>query len=139
MGSAPCPAGFARELVSDDRSESSCTEINPPTCENRISPSLLQLQDVHYFNYVDPDAADLKGIPMESCKQACLRNCTCKAALFLFYYNITHGNCFLPSQVLSLINLTGHCSKLTKMAWYNPARSTLLSTWRSYNPHHGSD
>ncbi|KAK1557563.1 hypothetical protein Q3G72_027157 [Acer saccharum] len=103
-GQCSCPAGFAHELVSDDRSESRCTEINPPTCENRISPSLLQLQDVHYFNYVDPDAADLKGIPMESCKQACLRNCTCKAALFRFYYNITHGNCFLPSQVLSLIN-----------------------------------
>ncbi|KAI9198618.1 hypothetical protein LWI28_019179 [Acer negundo] len=97
-------SGFAHELVSDGRSESRCTEINPPTCENRISPALLQLQVVHYFNFVDPDAADLKGIPMESCKQACLRNCTCKAALFRFYYNITHGDCFLPSQVLSLIN-----------------------------------
>ncbi|KAL5774199.1 hypothetical protein ACOSP7_011756 [Xanthoceras sorbifolium] len=58
---------------------------------------------VHYFNYVDPDAADLKGIPMESCKQTCLRNCS-KAALFRFYFNITGGNCFLPFQVLSLAN-----------------------------------
>ncbi|KAL5772155.1 hypothetical protein ACOSQ2_012079 [Xanthoceras sorbifolium] len=89
--------GFARQLVSDDQSDFHCREINPPTCENRNAPSLLQLQDVHYFNYVDRDAADLKGIPMESCKQACLRNCTSKLLNFS-YFNITCGNCFLPSQ-----------------------------------------
>ncbi|KAL5841378.1 hypothetical protein ACOSQ3_011981 [Xanthoceras sorbifolium] len=100
-GQCSCPAGFASDNVSGDFQ---CTATNPTTCENLNSQSLLQLEDVSYFNYVDPDAADLKGIHIKSCKEACLRTCSCKVAMFRFYYNISHGNCFLLYHVLSLIN-----------------------------------
>ncbi|TXG47674.1 hypothetical protein EZV62_026968 [Acer yangbiense] len=101
-GQCSCPYGFYQNNVSDNPNKFGCTEINPVTCENG-SQSLFPLKDVYYFNYVDPDAADLKGIHMESCKDACLRNCSCKVAMFRFYYNISHGNCFLLSNVLSLM------------------------------------
>ncbi|KAH7568725.1 hypothetical protein JRO89_XS06G0037500 [Xanthoceras sorbifolium] len=101
-GQCSCPAGFARQLVSDDQSDFHCREINPPTCENRNAPSLLQLQDVHYFNYVDRDAADLKGIPMESCKQACLRNCTSKLLNFSFILTLRVGTAFCPPRFFHL-------------------------------------
>ncbi|KAK1556597.1 hypothetical protein Q3G72_008504 [Acer saccharum] len=98
-GKCSCPHGFEGN---NGVNQSGCTEINPVTCENGQSQSLLPLKDVYYFNYVDPDAADLKGIHMDSCKDACLRNCSCKAAMFLLYYNTSQGNCFLLSNVLSL-------------------------------------
>ncbi|KAK2642560.1 hypothetical protein Ddye_024323 [Dipteronia dyeriana] len=101
-GQCSCPYGFDQNNVSDKQSNFGCTEINPVTCENGQSQSLIPLKDVYYFNYVDPDVADLKGIHMESCRDACLRNCSCKVAMFRFYYNTSHGNCFLLSNVLSL-------------------------------------
>ncbi|KAH7568724.1 hypothetical protein JRO89_XS06G0037300 [Xanthoceras sorbifolium] len=100
-GQCSCPAGYVNDSVSG---YFQCTATYPTTCENPNSQSLLQLEGVYYFNYVDPDAADLKGIHINSCKEACLRTCSCKAAMFRFYYNISHGNCFLLSDVLSLIN-----------------------------------
>ncbi|KAK1556275.1 hypothetical protein Q3G72_001882 [Acer saccharum] len=103
-GQCSCPYGFDQNNVSDKQSNFGCTEINPVTCENGQSQSLIPLKDVYYFNYVDPDVADLKGIHMGSCRDACLRNCSCKVAMFRFYYNISHGNCFLLSNVLSLMN-----------------------------------
>ncbi|TXG47679.1 hypothetical protein EZV62_026973 [Acer yangbiense] len=101
-GQCSCPYGLYQNNVSDNPKKFGCTEINPVTCENG-SQSLFPFKNVYYFNYVDPDAADLKGIHMESCKDACLRNCSCKVAMFRFYYNISHGNCFLLSNVLSLM------------------------------------
>ncbi|KAI9198637.1 hypothetical protein LWI28_019511 [Acer negundo] len=102
-GKCSCPYGFDRNNVSGNQSNFGCTRINPLTCENGQSQSLNLLKGIYYFNYVDPDAADLKGIHMDSCKDACLRNCSCKVAMFRFYHNTSHGNCFLLSNVLSLI------------------------------------
>lgn len=102
-GRCSCPAGFARNNTSNDQGNYSCSQISPTTCENPKSHSLLLLEDVYYFNYVDPEAAVLKGTDMKSCKDACLKNCSCNAALFQYYGNDSHGNCFLPSPVLTLM------------------------------------
>ncbi|KAK1556756.1 hypothetical protein Q3G72_011488 [Acer saccharum] len=103
-GHCTCPPGFDQDNVLDNQSKFGCKEINPVTCENGQSQSLTLLKDVYYFNYVDPDAADLKEIHMDSCKDACLRNCSCKVAMFQFQYSTSHGICFLLSHSLSLIN-----------------------------------
>ncbi|TXG47688.1 hypothetical protein EZV62_026982 [Acer yangbiense] len=103
-GHCTCPPSFDQDNVLDNQSKFGCKEINPVTCENGQSQSLILLKDVYYFNYVDPDAADLKGIHMDSCKDACLRNCSCKVAMFQFHYSTSHGICFLLSHSVSLIN-----------------------------------
>ncbi|KAL9355303.1 hypothetical protein Peur_053273 [Populus x canadensis] len=102
-GLCSCPAGFARANTPNDQGNYSCSQSSPTTCENPKSHSLLPLEDVYYFNYVDPEAAVLKGTDMKSCKDACLKNCSCNAALFQYYGNDSHGNCFLPSPVLTLM------------------------------------
>ncbi|KAG6778905.1 hypothetical protein POTOM_015268 [Populus tomentosa] len=102
-GLCSCPAGFAQANTPNDQGNYSCSPNSPTTCENPKSYSLLPLEDVYYFNYVDPEAAVLKGTDMKSCKDACLKNCACNAALFQYYVNVSHGNCFLPSPVLTLI------------------------------------
>ncbi|TXG47687.1 hypothetical protein EZV62_026981 [Acer yangbiense] len=124
FGNCSCPYGFDR----DNQSKFGCTEINPVTCENGQSQSLLPFKDVYYFNYVYPDAADLKGIHMESCKDACLRNCSCKVAMFLFYYNTSHGNCFLLSNVLSLMNEGQGRSPYHSYAFIKEQESQRLSS-----------
>ncbi|KAL3596596.1 hypothetical protein D5086_008233 [Populus alba] len=101
-GQCSCPAGFARANTTNDQGNYNCWQMSPTTCENPKSHSLLPLEDVYYFNYVDPEAAVLKGTDMKSCKDACLKNCSCNAALFQYYFNDSHGNCFLPSPVLTL-------------------------------------
>nr|TKR99894.1 hypothetical protein D5086_0000187030 [Populus alba] len=93
-GQCSCPAGFARANTPNDQGNYNCWQMSPTTCENPKSHSLLPLEDVYYFNYVDPEAAVLKGTDMKSCKDACLKNCSCNAALFQYYFNDSHGNCF---------------------------------------------
>ena len=39
---------------------------------------------------------------MENYKQACLENCSCKGARFLYDQNSSNGNCSLLSEVFSL-------------------------------------
>ncbi|KAM7503132.1 hypothetical protein LguiB_002036 [Lonicera macranthoides] len=41
---------------------------------------------------------------MESCKQECLRNCSCKAAIFRYGSDLLYGECYLPSEIFSLMN-----------------------------------
>ncbi|TXG47673.1 hypothetical protein EZV62_026967 [Acer yangbiense] len=127
-GHCTCPSGFDQGIVLDNPSLFGCTEINPVTCENGRSQSLSLLKDVYYFNYVDPDAADLKGIHMDSCRDACLRNCSCKVAMFRFYYNISHGNCFLLSNVLSLVNEGQGRSAYNSYAFIKVSSGSALPT-----------
>ncbi|CAK9148075.1 unnamed protein product [Ilex paraguariensis] len=103
-GLCSCPGGFVRADVSTDQNDNGCMEISQTTCTDPHSYGFLQLADVYYFNYVDNDAAVLKGTNVESCKEACLKNCSCKAALFWYFNYVSHGNCFLPSPVFSLIS-----------------------------------
>ncbi|RWR89198.1 LOW QUALITY PROTEIN: G-type lectin S-receptor-like serine/threonine-protein kinase SD2-5 [Cinnamomum micranthum f. kanehirae] len=65
---------------------------------------LLHLQDISYFNYIDSQSSVLKGTDVESCKQACLKNRPCKAAFFRYGGNISDGDCFLPSELFSLMS-----------------------------------
>ncbi|KAJ8626666.1 hypothetical protein MRB53_019973 [Persea americana] len=53
---------------------------------------------------MDGNSSVLRGTDVESCKQACLNNCSCKAAFFQYDGNISDGSCFLPSQLFSLMN-----------------------------------
>lgn len=98
-----CPKGFALDNVTDARGRTGCLEINSTTCLNLQSQYLLPYENVYHFTYSDPDAAVLKGTDIENCKEACLKNCSCKVALFQ-YLNLSYGNCFFPSPVLTLIH-----------------------------------
>ncbi|KAJ8626664.1 hypothetical protein MRB53_019971 [Persea americana] len=53
---------------------------------------------------MDGNSSVLGGTDVESRKQACLNNCSCKAAFFQYDGNISDGSCFLPSQLFSLMN-----------------------------------
>eukprot|EP00268_Persea_americana_P013290 TRINITY_DN15790_c0_g1_i11.p1 TRINITY_DN15790_c0_g1~~TRINITY_DN15790_c0_g1_i11.p1 ORF type:complete len:809 (-),score=132.88 TRINITY_DN15790_c0_g1_i11:133-2559(-) len=81
-----------------------CYETTPVSCQLTQSHHLLAIKDVSYFSYRDCNSSDLKRTDVESCKQACLKNCSCKAALFWYRGNISVASCCLLSQLFSLMN-----------------------------------
>ncbi|XP_058219439.1 probable receptor-like protein kinase At5g20050 [Rhododendron vialii] len=78
-----------------------CSLVTPISCNYSQYHSLLELKNIGYFNlrYNDNQLDEKTGL--EDCKSACLRNCSCKAALF--YYAPWRG-CLLLFEVFSLIN-----------------------------------
>ncbi|XP_021898321.1 EP1-like glycoprotein 2 [Carica papaya] len=74
-----------------------CSEVTPLSCEAVEDQSFVELEDVTYFTF---DWSNRPANP-ESCKQACLQNCSCKAALFRYGWNSSDGYCYLPSQVFN--------------------------------------
>ncbi|KAA8525003.1 hypothetical protein F0562_011359 [Nyssa sinensis] len=75
-----------------------CSEITPVSCELSQYHSLLDIGEI-YIALEDEMGETLPDIG--NCKQACLKNCSCKAAIFRADYS-SSGVCFLPSEVLSL-------------------------------------
>uniref|UniRef100_A0A3Q7F2Q7 Receptor-like serine/threonine-protein kinase n=2 Tax=Solanum lycopersicum TaxID=4081 RepID=A0A3Q7F2Q7_SOLLC len=100
-GICSCPGPF---IKSNDRENNGCVEASPVECDGKSSHRMDRASDVYYFNYVDTDAAALRGTDEESCQELCLKNCSCKVVLFRYFINFSSGDCYLPSPVLSLIN-----------------------------------
>ncbi|KAL5707428.1 hypothetical protein ACHQM5_018330 [Ranunculus cassubicifolius] len=111
-----------------------CVPITPLSCANSQLHLLVELYDVEYFGY------DLvyDYVTVEGCRQACLRNCSCKAALFRFNTEIndsSRGDCSLPSDIFSLIGNGGNSDvystfiKVQRSSLApSPSRSPIQST-----------
>ncbi|KAK9050310.1 hypothetical protein SSX86_030718 [Deinandra increscens subsp. villosa] len=46
----------------------------------------------------------MERVDIEICKQACVNNCSCKAALFQYGSDSSSGDCFLPSELFTMMN-----------------------------------
>ncbi|KAK7858669.1 ep1-like glycoprotein 4, partial [Quercus suber] len=74
-----------------------CTAITPISCNSSESQSFLEVKDLYYFAY--RYSIDINNTDMETCKQACLKNCSCKLAIFRYKSNASSGDCVLLSDV----------------------------------------
>ncbi|KAG8390795.1 hypothetical protein BUALT_Bualt01G0120700 [Buddleja alternifolia] len=101
-GQCSCPGTLENfRRINDRQPNLGCSQVVPLTCNNSSSNhSFLDLEDVTYFVF-EPDISD---IDMNSCKEACLKNCSCKAAIFRYGSHPSNGDCYLPSQIFSLMN-----------------------------------
>lgn len=66
-----------------------CDEVTTLICEATEHHKLIDLDNVSYFNYVDESDANMRGIDVDSCKQAFMKNCTCKAGMYKYLNNMT--------------------------------------------------
>ncbi|KAK1286556.1 G-type lectin S-receptor-like serine/threonine-protein kinase SD2-5 [Acorus calamus] len=82
-----------------------CSVVTLLSCQSPEQHHLLPVEDVSYFNYVDTGAAALNDTDAETCRTACLKNCSCKAALIQYSVNTSHVDCYLPTQLFSLFNI----------------------------------
>ncbi|KAM7469688.1 hypothetical protein LguiA_007871 [Lonicera macranthoides] len=69
-----------------------CRPVTLLSCKDAHVHTFLELNGVTYFNLV----FHYSKMDRDSCKKACLDNCTCKAAFF------SSGSCSLQSQLYSL-------------------------------------
>ncbi|CAO2830811.1 unnamed protein product [Amaranthus hypochondriacus] len=82
---------------------SGCTLLTPLSCSAQSRHhDFLELQNVTYF-YSTPS---LVGTDVMSCKTACLNQCSCKAIIFRYYHHSSFGNCSLPSEILTLMDVS---------------------------------
>jgi hypothetical protein len=107
-GQCNCPAAKNGinyfQQIKDRQPDRGCSLVTPLSCEASQNHVLLELENITYFPFreypptFDPDH---RHINLEGCKQACLKDCSCKAAI---YNSSNHvGNCYLQSQIYSLI------------------------------------
>ncbi|CAL5343088.1 unnamed protein product [Camellia sinensis] len=97
-----------------------CSLVTPISCDHSQYHSLLELKDTSYFNlhlgYYSNQTELFQQTDVEGCKTSCLRNCSCKAAIFanefFWLYNRTAG-CLLLSEVFSLRNNEGGFDNVT--------------------------
>ncbi|XP_009605729.1 G-type lectin S-receptor-like serine/threonine-protein kinase SD2-5 [Nicotiana tabacum] len=104
-GQCSCPKSSSNSTsyfrqIDDRQGNLGCAEVTRLTCNALNNHRFLELQDVDYFTFT----ADIKNTDMNACKDACLRNCSCKAALFRSGLNSSTGDCYLPSEIFSLAN-----------------------------------
>ncbi|XP_031100566.1 G-type lectin S-receptor-like serine/threonine-protein kinase SD2-5 isoform X2 [Ipomoea triloba] len=96
-----CPAknSFFTQIDSRDPKQG-CSLITPISCEHSQLHTLLEMKDTTCIGeyYMSDEFGEYTDL--ESCKHACLRNCSCKAAQFNSYGS--KGYCVLLNEVLSL-------------------------------------
>ncbi|KAK1416384.1 hypothetical protein QVD17_32175 [Tagetes erecta] len=59
--------------VNDRQPNLGCDEITPLTCNSTQDQDFIVLENIKYFT----STADMERVDMETCKQACLNNCSC--------------------------------------------------------------
>ncbi|CAL5067683.1 unnamed protein product [Urochloa decumbens] len=80
------------------RPDLGCTLVNPISCQPLHDHQLIDIANVSYFFNGYPGMSIQAD--EESCKVSCLKNCSCKAALILYYDGVM--SCSLLTHVLSL-------------------------------------
>ncbi|VAH31322.1 unnamed protein product [Triticum turgidum subsp. durum] len=76
-----------------------CASLTPISCQEMQHHQLLTLTDVSYFDASHIVANATNG---EDCKQACLKNCSCRAVMFRYGQNDSAGTCMWVTRVFSL-------------------------------------
>ncbi|KAI7754642.1 hypothetical protein M8C21_021510 [Ambrosia artemisiifolia] len=76
-----------------------CTEITPLKCNATQDQTWYPIQNVAYFNII----ADMENVDIETCKQACVNNCSCKAAIFRYGLDASYGDCYLPYELFTMM------------------------------------
>ncbi|KAL4575530.1 hypothetical protein LXL04_022377 [Taraxacum kok-saghyz] len=96
-----CPGKDSFRAVNDREPNKGCFPVTPLTCNATQHQHFIELKDITYVTYV----ADMEDVDMETCKQECMKKCSCKAALFKYGSNSSSGNCFLPSELFTMTRL----------------------------------
>ncbi|KAM0047221.1 putative protein kinase RLK-Pelle-SD-2b family [Helianthus debilis subsp. tardiflorus] len=92
-----CPGAEYFQPVNNRQPNRGCYEITPLTCNSTQHQHFITLQNV-YFN----STADMEEVNVETCKQACLNNCSCKAVFYHYYSNSSSGECLLLSELFTM-------------------------------------
>ncbi|CAA2998286.1 G-type lectin S-receptor-like serine threonine-kinase SD2-5 [Olea europaea subsp. europaea] len=104
-GQCSCPTSTTDsanyfKLIDGRQPNLGCSQVIPLTCDASKVHKFLDLDEATYFTFT----ADISSTNINRCKEACLKNCSCKAVIFRYGSNSFDGDCYLPSQIFSLMN-----------------------------------
>ena len=116
QGQCFCPPALTNgtsyfKPMNEKQPNQGCSILPPISCHLSQYHTLLELQNIDYFFF----RADIRNIQIQICKQACLKNCSCKAALFKYNSSASVGDCCLLSEVFSLKNIDGTSNYSTSL------------------------
>ncbi|KAL6629638.1 hypothetical protein ACP70R_029403 [Stipagrostis hirtigluma subsp. patula] len=101
-GQCSCPRGNSDSdlfhQLDDRQANLGCSLATPLSCDLIKYHQLLPLPNVTYFNFAHNWTTN-----EESCKEACLKTCSCKAVFFR-HQNVSNGSCYLMPKIYSLMN-----------------------------------
>ncbi|KAI4311092.1 hypothetical protein MLD38_036019 [Melastoma candidum] len=114
QGNCTCPASTGRNNYLEERNpehpDRGCSVRGAPlTCKASESRTFLEIPNLDYFNFV----SHFEDVDLEKCKEACAKNCSCMAVLYRASPDKSKKWCFLPSEVLSMINVTNASGNYT--------------------------
>ncbi|KMT14659.1 hypothetical protein BVRB_4g074270 [Beta vulgaris subsp. vulgaris] len=102
-----------------------CTLITPLSCpDTKKLHGFLELDNVTYFDSTPSHV----NTDVESCKRACLNQCSCKAVFFRYYNDTSLGNCTLPSEVLTLMDVSSDYSLGYKVVAFIKVQNRMQNT-----------
>uniref|UniRef100_A0A0E0P724 Receptor-like serine/threonine-protein kinase n=1 Tax=Oryza rufipogon TaxID=4529 RepID=A0A0E0P724_ORYRU len=84
--------------VDERKANLGCAPVTPISCQEMKNHQFLTLTDVYYFD----GSIITNAKSRDDCKQACLKNCSCRAVLFRYYHNDSDGECKSVTEVFSL-------------------------------------
>ncbi|PSR81588.1 G-type lectin S-receptor-like serine/threonine-protein kinase, partial [Actinidia chinensis var. chinensis] len=136
-GRCSCPeeanitaTNFFRQ-TNDRISNQGCTPITDVSCNHSQYHSLMEVQNASYIGELTyGQIPKLDTVTdLEDCKQACLNNCSCRAAQFIESFLEKRG-CLLISEVFSLVDTRGHSESVSFfLKVQNPAAApTILAS-----------
>ncbi|KAL5989737.1 hypothetical protein ACLOJK_010631 [Asimina triloba] len=80
-----------------------CSENIPLSCRSPLDRHrMVDFGNLSYFGFIDNQAAVWYVTELNGCKQTCQKDCTCRAAFFKYVSDISYGQCYLLSEVLSI-------------------------------------
>ena len=93
------------QQIKDRQPDRGCSLVTPLTCEASQNHVLLELENITYFpfrEYPPTFNPDHRHINLESCKQACFKDCSCKAAIYNSSNHVGNvkNNSFLSKVIL---------------------------------------
>ncbi|XP_048561758.1 G-type lectin S-receptor-like serine/threonine-protein kinase SD2-5 [Triticum urartu] len=102
------------KLVNGRKANLGCAPLNPISCQEMQHHQLLTLTNVSYFDESHTIENATNG---DSCKQACLKNCSCRAVIFRYGLNDSKGDCLWVTKVFSLQSIQPETASFNSSAY----------------------
>ncbi|WMV39437.1 hypothetical protein MTR67_032822 [Solanum verrucosum] len=145
-GKCSCPPerNFFKPL--DERKiDVGCLQLTSIYCNSSQYHSYVELKNTTYFAFEFSDELisgilPFEGKKLEDCKGACLRNCSCKAVVFVYDLDgATTGSCLLLDEVFSLVDTEDGMDKRVFLKVQNSSntqnQSQTISEGKKSRPH----
>ncbi|KAG9129082.1 hypothetical protein Leryth_019820 [Lithospermum erythrorhizon] len=102
-GQCTCPRSINDSInffkpIDVEHPDLGCSLATSLTCNATQYHNFVDLENITYFTFI----SDISNIDVDRCKDACLRKCSCKAAIFRYYTDSSKGDCYMPLDIFSL-------------------------------------